>query len=196
MTKDLSWSTEKRKVADLAPAGYNPRRLTEKQRADLMASIKEFGEVEPVVVNTDGTIIGGHQRISIYADMGQKEIVVRVPSRKLTKKEEKRLNLRLNKNTGEWDWERLANLGEELLLDIGFSEEELKVNLGLQEAEEVELDDERLGVLGVYPPEAPRLKERTAIHCDSMAQYRSIKNAIESGAITAEGLAALAKKKS
>lgn len=59
--KKINWTTEKRKVAEMKPAGYNPRKLSAKAREDLMASVREFGEVEPIVVNLDGTIIGGHQ---------------------------------------------------------------------------------------------------------------------------------------
>lgn len=124
MSKIL-WKTEKRKVKDLIPADYNPRKINEKERADLMESIKEFSEVEPVVINTDNHLIGGHQRVSIYADLGVNEIDVRIPNRKLTIEEEMRLNLRLNKNTGEWDSEKLAEMNIDMLLDVGFGDEEL-----------------------------------------------------------------------
>ena len=179
----LTWKTEKRKTADLIPASYNPRKLTDKQRADLVASIKEFGEVEPVVINTNGTIVGGHQRIKIYTDLGLKEIVVRVPNRKLNASEEKRLNLRLNRNNGEWDWSLLGEFEQEMLLDVGFTEDELLVNLGLSDAEDQEIDLDRLGVLMVYPPESPKLKERIGIYCGDIQQYRKIKKAVEAEVI-------------
>lgn len=124
MTK-IIWSTERRKVKDLIPADYNPRKITDKQRQELMDSIKEFNEVEPVIINTNNHLIGGHQRLSIYADLGIDEIDVRVPNRKLTIDEEIKLNLRLNKNTGEWDSEKLQDLNIETLLDVGFGDEEL-----------------------------------------------------------------------
>jgi len=121
----ITWRTEKRKVVDLIPADYNPRKLSEKARADLIASIKEFSEVEPVVINTDNKLIGGHQRVSIYADLQIEEIDVRVPSRNLNLEEEMRLNIRLNKNTGEWDDSKLLEWDQELLEGVGFSKEEL-----------------------------------------------------------------------
>jgi len=121
----ITWRTEKRKVVDLIPAEYNPRKLSEKARADLIASIKEFSEVEPVVINTDNKLIGGHQRVSIYADLQIEEIDVRVPSRNLNLEEEMRLNIRLNKNTGEWDDSKLLEWDPELLEGVGFSKEEL-----------------------------------------------------------------------
>ena len=104
--KQLTWKTEKRKVKELIPADYNPRSLSAKQRQDLLESIEEFGKVIPIVVNIGkrkNVLIGGHQRTTIYADLGIEEVEVRVPSRELTAEEEKRLNLRLNKNTGSWD---------------------------------------------------------------------------------------------
>jgi len=121
----ITWKTEKRRVADLIPADYNPRKITDKEREDLAESIVEFNEVEPVVINTNNHLIGGHQRLKIYADLGREEIDVRVPSRELTLEEEKRLNLRLNKNTGGWDWDKLSNFDEELLRGIGFENEAL-----------------------------------------------------------------------
>lgn len=123
--KQIQWKTEKRKVKDLTPADYNPRILTDKQRQDLEESIKEFGQVVPIVINKDDTIIGGHQRAVIYADLGIEETDVMVPDRKLTKQEEWRLNLRLNKNQGQWDFEKLKDFELETLLDVGFGDEEL-----------------------------------------------------------------------
>jgi DNA modification methylase len=122
---DIKWTTERRHVSDLTPAGYNPRKISDKERADLRASIEENGEVEPVVINRDNQLIGGHQRVGIYADMSIDEIDVRVPSRQLSVEEEIHLNLRLNKNTGSWDNEKLFDLGVETLLDVGFGDEEL-----------------------------------------------------------------------
>lgn len=127
MAKDkISWTIEKRKVADVVPADYNPRKLSEKSKADLMESITRFGQAEPLVINTDGTIIGGHQRITVYADLGLEETDVMIPNRKLTKAEERELNLRLNRNVGEWDWGKLKEFFKlDELLDAGFGQDEL-----------------------------------------------------------------------
>lgn len=121
----LEWKTEKRKVKDLIPADYNPRQISYVERLDLEKSIKEFGAVIPIVVNLTGTIIGGHQRVSIYADLAYEEIDVMVPNRELTLEEEMRLNLRLNKNTGSWDETKLADMDVDMLLDVGFNKDEL-----------------------------------------------------------------------
>lgn len=123
----LQWTTEKRMVKDLVPADYNPRQISDSEKRDLLASIEEFDQVIPVVINTDGRLIGGHQRCEIYIDLGIEEVEVRVPNRKLNIEEEKRLNLRLNKNTGHWDFEKLGDFDVETLLDVGFGDEELSV---------------------------------------------------------------------
>jgi DNA modification methylase len=125
----LTWTTAKRKVKDLLPAGYNPRKITENERRDLEDSVKEFGTVVPVVLNIgtrENIIIGGHQRTAIYADLGIEEIAVMVPNRELSEKEEKTLNLRLNKNVASWDEEMLKAMDMELLLEVGFGDEELQ----------------------------------------------------------------------
>lgn len=113
MKTEIIWSTERRKVADLIPADYNPRTIGEKEKADLMASVVDFGKVVPVIINIGkrmNRLIGGHQRVQIYADLGEDEleIDVRVPSRELTLAEEKELSIRLNKNLGSWDMDKLA----------------------------------------------------------------------------------------
>ena len=41
---------KERKIAELNPAEYNPRQLTDKQYKQLKKSLKTFGCVEPVVI--------------------------------------------------------------------------------------------------------------------------------------------------
>lgn len=124
----ILWRIEKRKVKDLIPADYNPRKIGEKEKADLSESIEQYGAVIPLVINAgkrDNRLIGGHQRLGIYIDRGMEEVDVMVPDRELTLEEEMRLNLRLNKNLGEWDEEKLQDLNVEMLLEVGFGDEEL-----------------------------------------------------------------------
>lgn len=178
--KDIIWKVEKWKVKDLIPADYNPRKLSDKARADLQESVNRFGQAEPIVANTNGTIIGGHQRITIYADLGIKETQVMIPSRKLSVKEEKELNIRLNKNVGEWDWEKVKKFFQvDELIGAGFEEDELKVWFGLEEANNAEIDEERMQILMVYPPEAPNLKERVALRFKDKGEYDQVKKWLE-----------------
>lgn len=125
----LIWTTEKRKIADLKEADYNPRKMSEQEERDLEDSIDRFGQVGPLVVNIgkrENVLIGGHQRTKLFLRKGIDEVEVLVPSRELTKKEEKELNLRLNKNTGSWDFEKLKEMDLTLLLDVGFGDDDLQ----------------------------------------------------------------------
>lgn len=113
-------------IGNLNPATYNPRRISRQMLKALKADIKEFSLVEPLVVNKDMTIIGGHQRFKACIELGLEEIPCVVLD--LPKSKEKALNLALNKITGEWDKKKL----EKLLHDIesidfeftGFSDDE------------------------------------------------------------------------
>jgi len=124
----MHWSTEKRKINDLIPYQNNPRKITDKQQKDLKASLEKFNLVEIPAINTDGTIIAGHQRLLVMQALGrgEEEIDVRVPDRELTEAELKEYNVRSNKNTGEWDMDILSEAFEmDELLEWGFDEKEL-----------------------------------------------------------------------
>ncbi len=86
------------KIADLVPASYNPRKALkpgDKEYEKIKRSIEEFGYCEPVIVNSDMTIIGGHQRVTVLRDLGYTEIDCIVIEIEKTK--EKSLNVALNK---------------------------------------------------------------------------------------------------
>ncbi len=123
----LQWHTEKRKINDLKAFDKNPRKLTEQQKQQLVASLQKFNLVEIPAIDVDGKIVAGHQRVSILKALGRgdEEIDLRVPNRPLTDEEFKEYNLRSNKNTGEWDYELLSIFGEDVLKDIGFGDDEL-----------------------------------------------------------------------
>lgn len=128
MDSDISFSTQKRTIGELVPSTYNPRTMTEKQNEDLIKSLDKYGLAELPVINTDGQIIAGHQRLRILASKygAKHEIEVRVPNRLLTEIEAKEYNIRSNKNTGGWDWDKLANEFEiEDLKEWGFEDWEM-----------------------------------------------------------------------
>lgn len=125
----IIWSSTTRQSKDLIKNGYNPRSLSESENRDLQKSVKEFGTVVPIVINIgsrENIIIGGEQRAKIYTDLGIEEVECMIPSRELTLEEERELNLRLNKNTGSWNEELLKEFDMNLLLDVGFGDEELQ----------------------------------------------------------------------
>lgn len=103
------------KIDSLKPAKYNPRKMDKAGINKLAQSMKEFGIVEPIVVNADLTIIGGHQRVYAAEQIKLSKVpCIRVD---IPKPKEKALNLALNKIHGEWDVEKLALVLGELSAD-------------------------------------------------------------------------------
>lgn len=127
-----------RDISELISAEYNPRQLTNDQFHQISDSIKRFGIVDPIIVNKHkdrkDIIVGGHQRVKVARDLDIKEVPTVEVS--LTYEKERELNIRLNKNSGEWDFDLLANHFEiEELTDWGFNDGEL---VGF-EAEEIKI---------------------------------------------------------
>jgi ParB-like chromosome segregation protein Spo0J len=152
---DLVWRTEQRKIQDLIPFEGNPRQMTDQQAIQLKASLQKFNIVEIPACNTNGKILAGHQRLKIMQLLGRgaETIDCRVPNRLLTPEEEKEYLLRSNKNTGEWNWDELANFDEEILKEVGFSKEELEKGFGFSLKEEKDEVPE--------PPKEARTKKRS-----------------------------------
>ncbi len=141
---------------DLIAAEYNPRKISSRQIAHLKKSLKNFDCVEPIVINANperfNIIVGGHQRLKAMIDL--KYDTVPCVEVNLSLEQEKELNIRLNKNTGDFDMELLQKyFAEDSLLEFGFEQEELNFNieenLGLCDPDEVpEVQDNTISVLG------------------------------------------------
>jgi len=135
---------KERKILELKPAEYNPRQLTDKQYKQLKKSLKTFGCVEPVVVNSNplrrDVIIGGHQRCKVWADLGNNSIpTVEV---ELDEAQEMELNVRLNKNTGEFDMDTLSSFFDiDMLKEWGFEDYEFGMSLDDDMTDEFDLPD-------------------------------------------------------
>ena len=133
-------------VDDLRPSEFNPRTWSASDAAQLAESIKKYGIVDPLLVNEaperKNILIGGHMRLSVIKKLGIKEVpVVYLDIPDLER--ERELNIRLNKNTGAFDFNLLATLDESFLKDIGFSSEELDEIFGIDATpEEFDLDRE------------------------------------------------------
>lgn len=134
--KKLTWSNQKIKISGLIEWEKNPVKISKKEAAELQKSIEKFNHVIPFVaaapiVKGKAELLDGHQRKLIdlqYSKLPPDTIVdVRVPSRKLTEDERKELVIRLRKNTGQFDFEKLQNFFEpEKLINWGFEKAELK----------------------------------------------------------------------
>jgi len=124
----VKWRRETKKIKDIHEYPKNARSLNQHDAAHLQESLSKFGQCEPLVVNTDGTLIGGHQRIRTLKKMGYKEVDVFVPDVPLSEKEVEELNIRLNRNVGNFDYDVLANMWDPAdLLEYGFTPEELQI---------------------------------------------------------------------
>jgi hypothetical protein len=127
----INWTLQTFNLDELTDYYKNPRSLTEKEFKQLKTSLDKFGMIDKPIVNLDSanTIIGGHQRKHVLESTGVKEIECWIPDRELTEREVEELNIRLNKNTGSWDFDVLANEFElDDLLEWGFSEKELEIH--------------------------------------------------------------------
>lgn len=104
-------------IDQINAAAYNPR--VDLQPGDLeyeklKQSIETFGYIDPIVWNgRTGNMVGGHQRYKVMVnEHGSTELMVSVVD--LDDKQERLLNIALNKVSGQWDDEALANLLSEL----------------------------------------------------------------------------------
>lgn len=135
------------KIEELSLASYNPRKWNKEALEKLKESLNLYGFVDPVIANSAperlNTLIGGHMRVTAAKELGIDEVpVVYLDIPDLEK--EKDLNLRLNRATGEWDWELLKDFAPEMLKDAGFSNEELDniFDLDLDNPEQFDLQKE------------------------------------------------------
>ena len=103
------------KIEELKPAAYNPRKKLkpgDSEYEKIKRSIQEFGYVDPVIINKDYTVIGGHQRINVLKEIGYIEIECIIID--IDKTKEKALNIALNKISGSWDIPLLKDLLQDL----------------------------------------------------------------------------------
>ncbi|MCP1384452.1 hypothetical protein [Runella salmonicolor] len=100
----LKWNTVQMRWIDMVPYAHNARKMSAKQGKNLNESLDEFDVVDIPVVDIDNIIIGGHQRqrTMLSAGRGEELTDVRMPNRKLTEKEFKKLNFMLNAVKGDF----------------------------------------------------------------------------------------------
>jgi ParB-like chromosome segregation protein Spo0J len=140
-------------INKLKPATYNPRQISTKQYKDLKQSIEKFGLVDPIIINKDMTVIGGHQRLKICKELKHKDVDCVVLD--LSKEEERELNIRLNKNTGEFDIDILANEFDiDNLVDWGFKHIDLDINI-----DKIEEDTEDVATITIKEDDLVKAKE-------------------------------------
>ena len=181
---------QKIKIELLMVAEYNPRVMSEEELENLKESVKSFDMVEPIIVNKDMTVIGGHQRLKVAKDLGWTEVPCIIVD--LDKRREKILNLALNKIVGSWDEEKLTALVREMKdypeiklsgfddyelemlnvqYDLSYNNEEIKSD---EELKELFARNERVEIT-VEKPEISVKKKKVAFYVETFEQYKLIK---------------------
>lgn len=125
-------------IESLVANDRNPRKWTDEQKEQLKESIRRFGNVDPIIVNTHderkNIIVGGHFRTEACKELGYEEMPVVFVH--LTPEKEEELNLRLNRNQGEFDLEMLSEFDTSMLLDVGFTSEDIDEIFPIEKNEE------------------------------------------------------------
>ena len=143
----INWTLKTWAIKDLKPHGKNPRKLSKEAHQQIVESMDKYGLIDKPIVNTDGSIIGGHQRIKILKQNKAKDVECWIPDQTLNQRSIDELCIRLNRNHGDFDFDMLANQWETGdLLEWGFSLADL--DLG-QVAENEDPDENDLEVAEV-----------------------------------------------
>lgn len=112
---------------------YNPRKISEEGKKQLKRSIKRYGVVGGIVVNstTGNTVVGGHQKVAILDELAKGEdYKLKVELIAVDAKTEKQLNIVLNNPNigGEWNYDKLRVLIPDIdYKDAGLTDEDLSL---------------------------------------------------------------------
>jgi DNA modification methylase len=167
-------------IESVKEADYNPRKISEKDFNNLKKSIKEHGQLRPLIINKNsGNLISGHQMLKVAKELNWKKLDVIY--KELSIEQEKALNIAMNKISGQFDEDKLIDLlmdidekNEDLLGSTGFSTEEINYLLGLKERDKedmfaVSVEDEYTGKnkYGIQEGDIIKLDNHTIICGDS-----------------------------
>ena len=132
-------------IADLMPYAGNAKKHDSTQIANVAESIRQFGFVQPIVIDRNGVIVIGHCRALAAEKLGMKEVPC-VCVDDLTPEQVNALRIVDNKsNESPWDFDILPDE----LADIDLSD--FDFDFGIDEEEEdfdendLERDDEKDG---------------------------------------------------
>ncbi len=111
------------KIGEIIESEYNPRKISSAELKEIKDSLEEFGMVKPLIVNKNkhrkNILIGGHQRLKIWKSLKYKTVPVVFVD--LDLKKEQKLNIKLNKTGGDWDFDLLKKyFDKERLIQWGF----------------------------------------------------------------------------
>ena len=140
------------RLSEIKPYKKNAKKHDETQIKNVMQSMKEFGVVQPIVVDRNNTIIIGHCRYEAMKRLGYDQLQedwVKVVD--LSEEDAEKLRLLDNKlNESEWDFELL----KDLVPSIDFSDFEIDFNLPEDIEENTEIEEDE----APEPPTEPKAK--------------------------------------
>ena len=142
---------ESRLLADIVPYAKNAKKHDNRQINNVAESIKQYGFVQPIVIDRDGVIVIGHCRALAAKKLGMKEVPC-VCVDDLTPEQVNALRLVDNKsNESDWDFDLLADEIPGLDLsafDFDWGLPEITEEVIEDEAPEVDDENEPITKLG------------------------------------------------
>ena len=150
----MKWTPREIDIKDLKEHSKNPRKISKNDMRELQRSIDKFGLCEFIVCNNDNTIIGGHQRVKALKSKKIKKAWALFPEEELSDVDADELNIRLNKNAGEWDFEVLKDWDQNALLDWGFQPEDFPSVEQIEAEKEDDAEDDKI----LEPPKEPKTR--------------------------------------
>ena len=142
--------------SEIKPSDYNPRKISDEGRRALKKSIKTYGIVGGIIINsqTGNTIVGGHQKVDILDELNkynpktrENDYQLKVEIIDVDEKTEKELNITLNNPNvgGDWDYDKMRELIPDIdYKNAGLTDEDLSligIDFTLQTEEESFLAD-------------------------------------------------------
>lgn len=140
--KNLTWTTERRKLEDLKGYEKNPRKITTVAFNKLKERIEQRGFHNVIVLDHNSVILSGNMRQKALLELGYTEVDCLIPSRKLTSQERDKIALESNRNDGEWDPALLLDFDAADLLDVGFESAEVDGIFSKAKEEDFDVDEE------------------------------------------------------
>lgn len=126
-------------VSDLKNGFGNPRKITEKKKQELKASIESYGDFGVILIDEHNNVIGGNQRVEVMKSLNPNYKVLCKRLVGYTRAELRAINIKDNTHAGEWDIEMLADWTADLNIDVGIKDELEKNDEMDRTIEEMEL---------------------------------------------------------
>lgn len=124
-SQQINWITSRRKLADLKHWDKNPRKISPEKIEMLKERIRARGFHDVIKIDLHDVILSGNCRKEVLVQLGIEEVNVLIPSRELTDQEKEKVGLESNLHDGQFDFEKLTKIDEEVLKNIGFNQADL-----------------------------------------------------------------------